>query len=115
MRGQRMAMSETAQYLTLPKAVGKHRSVYDAKNGSSLPGTLVRDEGQAASGDAAVDEAYDGAGSTYDLYLGEYERNSIEQQRYAPGFNRALPDGIRQRLWNGKQMVYGDGDEDLPS
>jgi len=114
MRGQRMAMSETAQYLTFARAVGKHRSIYDAKNGSNLPGTLVRDEGQAATGDAASDEAYDGAGSTYDLYMNEFERNSIDNNGMRLDSTVHYQKGYDNAFWNGKQMVYGDGDEDLP-
>ncbi len=114
MRGQRMAMAETAQYLTVARAVGKHRTIYDAKNGSTLPGTQVRDEGQAATGDAAADEAYDGAGVTYDLYFNEYERNSIDNNGMRLDSTVHYQKGYDNAFWNGKQMVYGDGDEDLP-
>src|SRR5512143_1875200 len=36
---------------------GKERIVYDAKNGSSLPGTEVRKEGDPPVADVAVNEA----------------------------------------------------------
>jgi Zn-dependent metalloprotease len=49
-------------------ASGKHRTVYDAEHSTDLPGKLVRDEGGTPSSDAAVNEAYDGLGATYDLY-----------------------------------------------
>lgn len=92
----------------------KQRFVYTANFGSSLPGQLVRQEGSQPSGDAAVDEAYDGAGYTYDLFWNTYQRNSIDNQgmnlvqtvHYQKGYDNAF--------WNGTQMVYGDGDEDLP-
>ena len=42
----------------------RNRLVYTASNATNLPGTLVRSEGQGASGDIAVNEAYDGLGST---------------------------------------------------
>ena len=56
----------------------KQRAIYNANHGSGLPGTLVRSEGQAATGDAATDEAYDGFGATFDLYWDIYHRNSID-------------------------------------
>lgn len=92
---------------------GKQRSVYTADYQEQLPGRKVRGEGEQATGDAAVDEAYDGAGSTYDLFSEIYQRNSIDDQgmelistvHYGKGYDNAF--------WNGEQMTYGDGDEDL--
>src|SRR5690348_15281451 len=42
-----------------------HRTVHDAHHGSTLPGEVVRDEGDPASADTAVNEAYDGLGDTW--------------------------------------------------
>ena len=66
-RGARQSFAETA---AKPSAIvgQKDRKIYDAQNGSSLPGNLVRSEGEPPTGDSAADEAYDGAGATYDLY-----------------------------------------------
>lgn len=112
-RGQRQSHAEIA---AKPQAsIGdKHRLIYDAQNGSQLPGTLVRSEGEGPTGDAAADEAYDGAGATYDLYYEIFERNSIDDNgmqlisivHYLQGYDNAF--------WDGQKMVYGDGDEDLP-
>src|SRR6478735_3729568 len=63
------------------------RAIYDAGGGETLPGNLVRKEGEHATGDAATDEAYDGLGSTHRLYDNAF--------------------------WNGSQMVFGDGDGDV--
>ena len=65
-RAQRQSIAKVA---TKPGVTSgqKNRQIYDAKNGSTLPGTLVRSEGEPPTGDAAADEAYDGAGATYDL------------------------------------------------
>ncbi len=48
----------------------KRRSIYDCDHDGTNPptGTLVRGEGDGASSDKAVNEAYDGLGATYDLY-----------------------------------------------
>ena len=78
MRGQRQGLSEASIQIAPGDLVGKRRRVYTAANGSSLPGTLVREEGSAPVNDAAANEAYDGAGATYDLYWDIYERNSLD-------------------------------------
>jgi len=88
----------------------KRRTVYDARNGTRLPGTFARGEGGSASPDATVNEAYDGAGATYDFYLQVLKRNSVDGRglrldstvHYSRHYNNAF--------WNGRQMVYGDGD-----
>jgi Zn-dependent metalloprotease len=90
---------------------GERRTVYDAEHGgaSSLPGRKVRGEGDPPSSDDSVNEAYDGADRTYDLYRDVYERDSLDGKgielissvHYGVGFDNAF--------WNGGQMVYGDG------
>ncbi len=95
--------------------VTKQRSVYTANSGTSLPGTLVRSEGDAPVADVAVNEAYDGSGATFDLYDAIFGRNSIDGRglklistvHYGQNYDNAF--------WDGEQMVYGDGDENLPA
>jgi Zn-dependent metalloprotease len=107
MRGRRQVLGAMA----IPDAVGgKHRSIYDAKHVMDLPGVPVRDEGDPESADVTVNEAYDGAGATYDLYADVYDRTSIDDKglrlvstvHYAVDYDNAF--------WDGQQMVYGDGD-----
>jgi len=110
----RQSLAEIAKKKRATAAGNKNRLVYDAQNGSSLPGTLVRSEGEDATGDPAADEAYAGAGANYDLFYEIFGRNSIDDSgmslvsvvHYLHGYDNAF--------WNGKRMVYGDGDEDLP-
>jgi Zn-dependent metalloprotease len=91
----------------------KLRHIYDAHSGTSLPGTLVRDEGAAATGDAAVDEAYDGLGATFDFYWDEYGRNSIDDEGLALIASVHYDHAYDNAFWNGQQMVFGDGDGQL--
>jgi len=99
--------------VALAIAPGKQRGVYDAATESTLPGTLVRDEGGAAVTDEAANQAYDGAGLAYDFFRQVLKRRSIDGQdmridstiHYQQQFNNAF--------WNGQQMVYGDGDGKL--
>ena len=115
MRGQRRVMKSMAAFLTTVAPTGnKERTIYDAKNGSTLPGTLVRSEGDLASSDPAVNEAYDGSGVTYDLYFDIYGRNSINNNGLKLESTVHYQKGYDNAFWDGKQMVYGDGDEDLP-
>jgi Zn-dependent metalloprotease len=113
MRKSRVSLS--GEFPVAPAGVAlKKRLIYTADFGSGLPGRLLRAEGAGSSGDASADEAYDGAGATYDLYWDVYQRNSIDGRgmdlistvHYQRGYDNAF--------WNGQQMVYGDGDEDLP-
>jgi Zn-dependent metalloprotease len=114
-RASRLEMA--ARPSAVPRAPGvamRQRSVYTANFGSSLPGQLVRAEGAPPSGDAAVDEAYDGSGATYDLYWDVYQRNSIDGSGMRLDSTVHYQQGYDNAFWNGQQMVYGDGDEDLP-
>jgi Zn-dependent metalloprotease len=92
----------------------KERSVFDANNTQRLPGTKVRGEGDPATGDVAVNEAYDGLGATFDLFWEEYERNSIDDNGLPLNATVHYGESYDNAFWNGSQMVFGDGDEDLP-
>ena len=54
MRGQRQALADFSAATFRVAAGGKDRVVYDARNGSNLPGTVVRKEGEDPSADVAV-------------------------------------------------------------
>lgn len=113
-RAQREIIGAVRSALLINSVGQKHRTVYTADNkkllSSQLPGKMVRDEGQPASGEATVDQAYDALGATYDFYSAVFNRNSIDGHgmrliatvHFGTGFNNAF--------WNGKQMVFGDGD-----
>lgn len=88
----------------------KRRTVYDAKQGGTLPGTLVRGEGEPPTGDPAADEAYDGAGATYDLYHDVFQRNSVDDRGLRLDSTVHYSMNYDNAFWNGSQMVYGDGD-----
>ena len=86
------------------------RTISDAGGTETLPGTAVRHEGEAASDDVAVNEAYDGLGATYELYAEAFDRASIDgaglpllaSVHYGQQYDNAF--------WDGGQMVFGDGD-----
>jgi Zn-dependent metalloprotease len=115
-RGQRQALTEMAQYgpKIAAATAAKLRAIYDAGFGTSLPGIIVRNEGAPPSSDVTVNEAYDGSGYTYDLFMDAYQRNSIDANGMRLDSTVHYGKGYDNAFWNGRQMVYGDGDEDLP-
>jgi Zn-dependent metalloprotease len=114
-RVQREVISKEGPSQPIMEAVGGlERIVFSADNGSDLPGRQVRAEGEAATGDPATDEAYDGAGAIYNLFKDIYNRNSIDGNGARLDSTVHFRTGYDNAFWNGKQMVYGDGDEDLP-
>lgn len=115
-RGQRQAISEMPKMGPMLAATEpiKQRTIYDAGFGNTLPGVRVREEGGPPSSDVAVNEAYDGSGYTYDLFLEAYQRNSIDGNGLKLDSSVHYGKGYDNAFWNGKQMVYGDGDEDMP-
>lgn len=96
-----------------PKSASPDREVYDAQNKSQLPGKLARDESSKASKDKSVNNAFNGAGDTFNLFWDNYRRDSLDDQgmtlvstvHYRRDYNNAF--------WNGQQMAYGDGDGNL--
>lgn len=114
LRGQRGALADFTAATFRVAVGGKDRVIYDAENGANLPGTIVRREGEAAGTDVAVNEAYDGSGVTYDLFNDVYDRNSIDANGMRLDSTVHYRTGYDNAFWDGEQMVYGDGDENLP-
>jgi Zn-dependent metalloprotease len=96
-----------------PSSSRPTRRVYDARHQQTLPGQLVMGDGKAVSTDIEAMEAFDGCGATYDFFANIFGRMSIDGKglplistvHYGVNFDNAM--------WNGKQMVYGDGDGKL--
>lgn len=87
----------------------RDRRIHDANSTSSLPGTLVRSEGQSAvASPADVNKAYDYYGDTYDYYFRAFGRDSIDgvglpmiaTVRYL------APNTCPNAFWDGTQMVF---------
>ncbi len=115
LREKRLTMTATVMRAAYAVTGTKQRTVYDAKFGTKLPGTSIRKEGDAPVDDVAVNEAYDGSGATFDLYSVIYGRNSIDNNGMNLNSTVHYDKGYDNAFWDGKQMVYGDGDEDLPA
>ena len=109
LRGERSALGAVAPLAVTP-AGRKHRTVYDAGHGQGLPGTVLRREGDPPSDDVSANEAYDGLGATYDLFSRVYRRNSIDGRGMALDASVHYLRSFNNSFWNGRQMVFGDGD-----
>ena len=105
--------------MVAPSPTGrKHRLVYDARGKDTLPGKLVRGEGESKATDPAVNEAYDHSGDTFDFFHTLFGRNSLDDAGMslissvhvgeADGRDRYQP--MSNAFWDGSQMAYGDGD-----
>lgn len=94
-------------------ALEETRTVFDAGNRERPPYKVVRREHGPASKDVAANEAFDGSGSTFDFFLHAYERCSIDA--YGLPLDSVVHFGkdYDNAFWDGRQMVYGDGDGDL--
>jgi Zinc metalloprotease (elastase) len=113
-RGQREIVGRVRAAMLAPAPGKKSRSIHDAQhqflNDFDLPGKLVREEGQPASQDRAVNEAYDGLGATYDFYSKTVGRNSIDDRGSRLVATVHFDQDFNNAFWNGRQMVFGDGD-----
>ena len=89
------------------------RTIYDAQRKTSLPGKLLRGEGAKPVADVAADEAYDGAGVDVRLLLEGLRPQLGRRPRPAARLLDPLRRQLHNALWNGKQMIYGDGDGKL--
>ncbi len=89
------------------------RTIFDAQNTENLPGKLVRGEGDAATDDVAVTEAYDYSGNTYDFYEKIFGRNSVDDKGQRLDSSVHYGQQYDNAFWDGRQMIYGDGDGEL--
>ena len=77
------------------------------------PASVVRKEGEPATGDPAADEAYDGLGHTHRLYAEAFGRNSIDGQGLPLDATVHFGKLYDNAFWDGTQMVFGDGDGEI--
>ncbi len=93
-----------------PQATGGGWTVYTARNGTSLPGSRVRGEGEPASGDPAVDEAAVGGAGALALFAEVYGRDSFDDAGAEVVMTVHYGRNYVNAFWNGAQLVFGDGD-----
>ncbi|MEI7770452.1 MAG: hypothetical protein WCI67_10710, partial [Chloroflexales bacterium] len=91
----------------------KRRKTYSARNGTSIPGRILADEGERTK-DAVAQAAHDGAGVVYDYYMNTFKRDAYDGQG-SPMISTVHygsdPEDAENAAWVGEysQMIYGDG------
>jgi Zn-dependent metalloprotease len=105
LRGERGTQAVLA---SLPSET--RRTMFDARNTLDLPGKRVRRENDPRTRDRAVDELFDRIGTTLTFLRHVYDRLSIDGAGLS--IEATVHYGVRDSnaMWNGRQLVYGDGD-----
>lgn len=113
-QGARSSRAATREPLTAEAAAeAPSRAIHDSQGSRTLPGVLVRAEGDPPTGDSAVTQAYDYLGATWTLYFEAYRRDSLDGK--GMGLVASVHYGRQydNAFWNGTQMVFGDGDGEV--
>jgi Zn-dependent metalloprotease len=93
------------------KRAGLRRQVFDCKGTTDLPGDLVRSESpKKPVRDKAVNEAFDNAGTTWNFYKQIFGRESVDDHGKTLVSSVHFDQKYDNAFWDGRQMVYGDGD-----
>lgn len=87
----------------------KYRKTYTCNNGTTLPGTLLFNEGGSSS-DVTAMAAYNNAGSTYDYFFVKHGRDSYDGAGAIMQSSVHYGNAYNNAGWTGSQMIYGDGD-----
>lgn len=83
-------------------------TVYDCKNLQTLPGSPVPNPGGAA--DATAKRAFNQTTKVGQFYKQAFGRNSIDNAGMTLLSSVHFGSRYNNALWNGQQMIYGDGD-----
>jgi Zn-dependent metalloprotease len=114
LRGQRDMLGALGAVALMTPAGSKRRTIYDSQQTSDIPGKLVRGEGDSATKDRMVNEAYDYSGTVYDFYSKVFARNSIDDRGMrldsSVHYREDESEPFDNAFWNGAEMIYGDGD-----
>ncbi|KAK4139081.1 uncharacterized protein C8A04DRAFT_33457 [Dichotomopilus funicola] len=99
-----------------PGSSGFYRAVYDAKHSedeSTLPGDVLRVEGQAAVKDETANAAFDNVGRVLEFYLEQFKWKSIDNKNQHVISSVHFGQAYGNAFWDPEiaQMVFGDGDD----
>ncbi len=109
LRGRRVEDHPAAGPVSTALSQDDDWEIYDAQNGTELPGTLTRTPDQPESGDAAVDEAAVGLTETLRLFA-DYGRDSYDDAGATVVATVHYERDYDNAFWDGNQLVFGDGD-----
>jgi Thermolysin metallopeptidase, alpha-helical domain/Thermolysin metallopeptidase, catalytic domain len=86
------------------------RVVHSANNTETLPGEVVRSDGDPPVGDLAIEEAFDSSGQVLDLFASQFGRQSIDGRGGTVSITVHYGRDYDNAFWDGSQLVFGDGD-----
>ncbi len=102
---------EGADALAVQAAPRSNRIIRDAEGEETVNGPVVRQEGDEAVEDDAVNEAFDGLGDTFQFFLQVFGRNSIDDAGMPLRGVVHFGERYGNAFWDGRRMVFGDGDD----
>ena len=106
-------LSVDGDSLVLTASPSPTREISDAEGREELPGRRVRDEGEPPSGDAAVDQAYDGLGATFSALWDAFGRIGVDGAGSPMRATVHFGQDYDNAFWDGERMVFGDGDGEV--
>lgn len=86
-------------------------TVYDCKHTQTLPGSLVSNPGN--SSDPTAKRTFSETTNVAKFYKDVFNRNSIDDQGMTMMSSIHFGVKFNNAMWNGSQMVYGDGDDSI--
>ena len=114
LREQALELTIVASAVAAPaRALAKTPAitVYDCQHHQTLPGALVETPGRAQ--DATAKRAYRETSALAKFYRSAFKRNSIDDAGMTLQSSVHYGVDYDNAMWNGTQMVYGDGDNSL--
>ncbi|HYI52984.1 MAG TPA: protealysin inhibitor emfourin, partial [Microlunatus sp.] len=87
--------------------------IHSAGNEETLPGAVVRAEGDPATDDPAVDESYVWSQQVWDLYEQQFARRSFDGAGSTVTVTVHFGQDYDNAFWDGEQLVFGDGDGEI--
>ena len=84
--------------------------VYDAGHGQTLPGKLARGSHNGPVADPAVNEAWDGLKATLQFLENAFRRDGLDGDGTRLRASVHFGEQYLNAFWDGRQMVFGDGD-----
>ncbi len=104
---------EGADALAVRAAAKPNRIIRDAAGTEDVNAKIVRREGDKATKEKAVDEAYKGLGDTFAFFSEAFDRNSIDDAGMPLRGVVHFGDRYPNAFWDGRRMVFGDGDGEI--
>jgi Zn-dependent metalloprotease len=102
--------SPPGQMAAPPLPGTKTRVVHTANNTETLPGQVVRSDGDPPVGDLAVDEAFDSSAQVWEMFVSQFGRQSIDGRGGTVSITVHYGRDYDNAFWDGTQLVFGDGD-----